>query len=117
MPKILIIDDMDFARSTIRRMLRRSGFEVVEASNGRDGIRLFSQEAPDLVLTDILMPEMEGIETIRELRKLSTDLPIIAITGSHNSPFLDVALRLGASKGLFKPFKQQELLDTVQSCL
>ena len=117
MPKILVIDDIEFARSTISRMLKRQGFEMLEASNGKDGMKLFVEHHPDLVLTDILMPEMEGLETIRAMRKLAPELPIIAVTGSHNSPFLEMALRLGATKGLLKPFKNEDLIETVDSCM
>jgi YesN/AraC family two-component response regulator len=70
---------------------------------------------PDLVVTDILMPEMEGLETIRQLKEIEPSLPVIAITGSSDTPFLQVALKLGADCGLFKPFKQAELISTVST--
>lgn len=113
MAKVLVIDDIEFTRETIGKMLSRNGYEVIEASNGRDGIELFKQSSPDLVLTDILMPEMDGLETIQKLNQLSPELPIIAITGSADSPFLEIALKFGAVTGLFKPFKQAELLSEV----
>ena len=117
MAKVLVIDDIDFTRQTISKILSRKGFEVYEAANGKDGLRSFSQNEPDLVLTDILMPEMEGLETIKILKTINPDVPIIAITGSTNSPFLQIALKFGAATGLFKPFKQEDLLDTVNEHL
>ena len=113
MPKVLVIDDIEFTRTTISRMLIRNGYDVVEAANGREGIAFFHKHKPDLVLTDILMPEMEGLETIKSLVEISPKLPVIAITGSTDTPFLDVALKLGATCGLYKPFKQDELIETV----
>ncbi|MCH9007021.1 response regulator [candidate division KSB1 bacterium] len=113
MAKVLIIDDIEFTRETIGKMLSRNGYEVIEASNGKDGIELYKQYAPDLVLTDILMPEMDGLETIQKLNQLSSSLPIIAITGSADSSFLEIALKFGAVTGLLKPFKQAELLSEV----
>lgn len=117
MKKILIIDDIEFTRKTISLMLSRKGFEVYEAIDGREGIEVFKEKKPELVLTDILMPEMEGFETIRALKTLSPKLPIIAITGSHDSSLLIVAKRLGAIHALPKPFKQEDLLNTIEECL
>ena len=114
MPKVLVIDDIEFTRNTISRMLIRNGYDVVEAANGKEGIAFYHKYKPDIVLTDILMPEMEGLETIKSLIEISPKLPVIAITGSTDTPFLDVALKLGASCGLYKPFKQAELLETVK---
>lgn len=113
MSTVLVIDDIDFTRETITTILTRNGFEVFQAANGKDGIDEFNRNAPDLVLTDILMPEMEGLETIKTIKRLKPKTPIIAITGSTNSPFLQIALQFGASTGIFKPFKQEELLEIV----
>lgn len=113
MAKILVIDDIDFTRQTICAMLKRGGHEVLEASNGRAGLHAFNSNTPDLVVTDILMPEMEGLETIQKMKNMKPDIPIIAITGSTDSPFMQIALKFGAAKGLYKPFKQAELLSEV----
>jgi YesN/AraC family two-component response regulator len=94
-------------------MLSLNGYDVVEAATKNEGIAFYRRYNPDLVLTDILMPEMEGLETIKSLMELSPHLPVIAIAGSSDTPFVDVALKLGASCGLYKPFKQAELIETV----
>ena len=113
MSTVLVIDDIDFTRETICTILTRNGFEVLQAVNGKDGLDEFKRNDPDLVLTDILMPEMEGLETIKTIKRLKPETPIIAITGSTNSPFLQIAMQFGASTGIFKPFKQDELLKVV----
>lgn len=81
MVKILVIDDDELIRTTLRRMLQAAGYAVVEAVDGDDGLRRFESEQPDLVLADILMPNKEGLETIRELRRMSQSVAIIAMSG------------------------------------
>lgn len=117
MTKILIIDDVEGVRDSIRRTLERSGYDVVSARDGKAGLQTIEQEAPDLVITDILMPEMEGLQTIQEIAKSQPDLPVIAITGSIGTPYLQAALKFGATHGLYKPFSQEALLATVRTAL
>lgn len=117
MAKILIIDDVEVARNTMKRMLERKGHTILEAENGKKGIKIVEQEDLNLVITDIIMPDMEGIETIRKLVKMKPGLPIIAVTASTDSPYLQMALKFGAVCGLFKPFKQAELLNVVEKAL
>lgn len=120
MVKILVIDDDKLLRVTIRRMLQAAGYTVAEAVDGDDGLRRFEKEQPDLVLADILMPNKEGIETIRELRRLSQTVAIIAMSGGIGSGdfrFLDFAGRLGADQVLRKPFTRVDLLKAIDGCL
>lgn len=120
MIKILVIDDDDLIRTTLRRMLQAAGYAVVEAVDGDDGLRCFENEQPDLVLADILMPNKEGIETIRELRRLSQSVAIIAMSGGVGTGdfrFLDFAGRLGADQVLRKPFTRIDLLKAIDGCL
>jgi CheY-like chemotaxis protein len=117
MTKILVIDDVDEARTTVGEMLERGGYEVIEACNGREGLKMIEEHDPDVVVTDIIMPEMEGIETIRTLTKIKPNLPIVVVTGSIDTPYLESALKLGAVQGLYKPFKQAELLFAVSKAL
>ena len=81
MSKILVIDDDKNIRSLLRDFLERDGYEVMEAENGKVGLKLFRENGADLVITDLIMPEKEGIETIRELRRDFSDVKIIAISG------------------------------------
>src|SRR5450432_3918998 len=117
---ILLIDDEALVRQTLTQVLENEGYEVHCAPEGREGLRAFHKRQPDLVISDIIMPEMEGIETIMELRILSRDCPIIAISGGGRlgkADFLAVAKKLGATATLNKPFETEDLLRTVANCL
>lgn len=118
---ILVVDDERQMRQMITRSLADAGYETIEAKDGRKALHLFRIHRPDLVITDILMPEQEGIETIIQLRHHAPDLPILAISGGSNwsGPlnYLDVALQLGATAALEKPFRIAQLLDTVTRLL
>lgn len=87
MTKILIIEDDDAARHSIRRTLERNGYEVIVTPDGKIGLNMIEQQAPDAVLTDIFMPEMDGLEFIRKIMKSKPDMPVIAMTGSIETPF------------------------------
>ncbi len=120
MARILIIDDEDELRSMLRRMLEQAGHQVTEAVNGAEGIKLYEQDRPDLIITDIIMPEKEGVETIIALRRADPDLPIIAISGGgrlETTDFLTMARKLGARRTLSKPFRRDQLLEAVGACL
>jgi CheY-like chemotaxis protein len=119
-PYILVIDDDALVRQTLMLVLESRGYEVQCAPEGRQGLRAYQKRRPDLVISDIIMPEMEGIQTIMELRILSPDCPIIAISGGGRFgkvDFLTVAKELGATATLSKPFETEDLLRTVASCL
>ena len=120
MARILIIDDEDELRSMLRRMLEQAGHQVTEAVDGAEGIKLYEQDRPDLIITDIIMPEKEGVETIIALRRADPDLPIIAISGGGRleaTDFLTMAKKLGARRTLSKPFRRDQLLEAVGDCL
>lgn len=119
MSHILVIDDEYRFRATVVKILRNAGYEVHEANNGADGIRAIRDNHPALVITDIVMPDKEGIETIRDLRRQHPELPIIAMSGyTQNSNFyLEMAGKLGATAWLSKPFPSDELLTQVRRCL
>jgi len=116
MAKILVIDDEDRLRRMMRRILAAAGHDVIEAGNGAEGLKQFAAVNPDIVITDILMPEKEGIETIKDLRRANGAVWIIAISGggsSQNMMFLDFAKALGADTALAKPFRAEELIAAV----
>jgi DNA-binding NtrC family response regulator len=120
MAKILLIED-DFAvGESIALALRAKGHNVVTAEDGRTGLRKFERAAFDLVITDLIMPEQEGIETIRLIRRLSRDMKIIAISGGGrhaNFSALRMAQRLGATTTLAKPFTLDALYQQVDKTL
>lgn len=116
MPIIVVVDDDEEVRQTLVRILEGVGHTVHPAADGDSGIALCDSVAPDLVITDILMPEKEGIETIRELKRLHPSLRIVAISGGGRAgilDFLDMARALGADEVLQKPFRRSELLEVV----
>ncbi|MFQ5604844.1 MAG: response regulator [bacterium] len=114
---ILIVEDLPDVRATIVEMLKRGGYEVLEAANGREALKLLDQKTPTLILTDIIMPEMDGLEIIRKLTELKPNLPIVVFTAAANATYLRVAMKFGAVYGLHKPFSQAELLTTLQKAL
>jgi DNA-binding NtrC family response regulator len=117
MALILVIDDDDSTRGMLRRLMERDGHEVVDAPNGKLGLRLYQERRADVVITDILMPEKEGIATILDLRKLFPDAKIIAISGQGRQgrlDYLDVAEELGAVASFVKPIDTRRLRETVR---
>ncbi len=120
MTTIVLIDDDDDVRRTLVRMLETAGHQVHEAADGSSGLELCLRVDPQLVITDILMPEKEGIETIMTLKRDRPDLKIIAISGGGRAggmDFLDMARSLGADEVLQKPFRRAELLDLMKRVL
>lgn len=120
MKRILVIDDEEIIRIPISEALSRSGYEVHSAGDGKQGLALFNANPIDLVITDLIMPDTEGLETIMALRKLRPDLKIIAISGGafvHGSQYLKLAQRLGADRVLAKPFSLSELKITVDALM
>jgi CheY-like chemotaxis protein len=112
--RILLIDDYADVRRMLRMALEDADIDVVEAENGVVGLELAKSENLDLIITDLLMPEKEGIETIRELRELDSAIPVIAITGGGPMPpdrLIEVARKLGANAGLSKPVDPDELTE------
>lgn len=120
MSRILIIDDEPAIRTVLQTLLMREGYAVTCAKNGKSGLDSFVSDKPDMVITDIIMPEKEGIETIQTIRKADPLIPIIAISGggrAGNVDFLPLAAKYGATATLSKPFGATALLDLVRSVL
>lgn len=125
MTKILIIDDEEIARFTLRFILEGAGYDVIEAADGREGINRFQQMADqhtpvDIVVSDIVMPIMSGQQTIAKIKEMSSRTPTIAISGGGGldpQMCLREAERAGADYGLAKPFKPMELLEIIGECL
>ena len=120
MPLILVIDDDVQIRALLRQMLERAGHEVMDAPDGDEGITLYRENPADLVITDIIMPKKEGLETIIDLRAEFPEVKIIAISGGGTigpSSYLQVAEGFGAIRIFTKPFKMEELLAAIQELL
>jgi DNA-binding NtrC family response regulator len=117
MKKILIIDDEPHILLMLKKMLERAGYEIDIAINGMEGLELFKKSPTDLVITDIIMPEKEGLETIREMKRLQSGLKIIAMSGGGKitaDNYLQTAKLFGASRILEKPFTQQQMVEAVK---
>jgi CheY-like chemotaxis protein len=114
---ILVIDDDEAVRRVLRAILEDAGHRVLEADNGRSGIEHPEFDSAHLVLTDLIMPEQEGLETIRRLRQNYPEKRIIAMSGAYGSQFLDAARLLGAHAVITKPIRAPELLPLLNRVL
>ena len=117
---ILVIDDDETIREILRAILEREGYRVLEAPDGGEGLKQFTETPTDLVITDLIMPGKEGIETIRDLRRKFPDVKIIAVSGGGRigpDSYLKMAKGVGALRTLSKPFDRLELLKTIKEVM
>ena len=120
MKKILIIDDDELIIMTLRNVLTKEGFEVFKAENGNIGLELYKTHKPDLVITDMLMPDKEGLETISELKAIAPNCKIIAMSGggsTQNMTFLELAKKIGADRVMQKPVRPADIIQTVKGLM
>ena len=120
MAHILLIDDEDMVRMTVRMILEQAGHTVAEAEDVARGVAMVRENLPELVITDLIMPNKEGVETIAEIRAAHPNLPIIAMSGGGRigaTDFLEVAQKVGANRVLPKPFEPEEITSAVDSFL
>ncbi len=120
MARILLIDDDPSIRAIFKRYLEAHGYEVDEAADGNAGLSSIAGCAPDLVVTDVMMPEKDGLEVVMELRKSNPDLPVIAISGGMRiapMDFLPTIKKFGACKVFYKPVELEELLGAISEQL
>lgn len=115
MPKILIVDDEADMRFAVRMLLERSGFSVDEADQGEAALAKIDSDPPNLVLLDMRLPGMDGVQILQKIREKTKDLPVIMVTGYGNIELAEQALQLGADHYLSKPFHNKELLDVVRN--
>jgi CheY-like chemotaxis protein len=120
MTTVLVIDDDAIVRETIIQVLEVEGYTVLSATDGKRGLALFASARPDLVITDIIMPEMDGIRMIAAIRELSPTAKVIVISGGariSNANFRQSALLLGAADAIEKPFDLDDFLARIEKCL
>jgi len=120
MASILLVDDDDLIRDLLRHALTKAGHAVRQAGDGKEGLRLYLESPADLVITDLIMPEQEGLGFIMELRKVAPDARVIAISGGiaqNKELYLQMAAKLGAAAVLAKPFALAELLQAIAHLL
>ena len=119
-PRILLVDDDELLRGTLHQILVRAGYDVDDASNGKVAVREYRRQRCDVVIMDIVMPDEEGLGTIRELRRLDPNVKIIAISGGglgKAGDYLGIAQMLGAMRTLAKPFLPEALLAMIAEVL
>jgi CheY-like chemotaxis protein len=120
MARIVVIDDQEPIRRIVRRALEQAGHEVLDASDGQAGLQLLERHSADAVISDIFMPGLDGIQTLREIRKQFPRVRVIVISGGDSSGMLDLrrdAELLGAVKSLPKPFTTHDIVAAVNSVL
>ncbi len=121
MEHVLVIDDDAQMRYLITQILEREGHKVTTACDSEEGVLLYEQEKPELVITDIVMPKTEGLKAIQQMKQLSKTIPIVAISGggrhSNGQDLLPLAKMFGATVTLAKPFTRTELMQVVREAL
>ncbi len=120
MATILIIEDDTQVRAYLDNLLRRAGHVTETAADGKEGVAVFREKSVDLVVTDIIMPEKDGIETIADMKRIRPDLKVIAISGGGRSEpgnYLHSAYLLGADRTIKKPFNNKDILAAVRELL
>ena len=117
MQTILVIDDNEYMRNMMCDLLHRSGYQTLSAADGVEGLKLYHANKPDLVITDIIMPEKEGLEVIMELARIQPKPKIIAVSGGgimSPATYLNLARGFGADRIVEKPFRPTEFLELVR---
>ncbi|HHX10128.1 MAG TPA: response regulator [Firmicutes bacterium] len=114
MAKILVADDAMFMRNRTSKLLTANGYEVVEASNGEEAVKRYFEEKPDVVLMDITMPEMDGIEALKQLKAEDPDVKVIMVTAMGQQSMVLEAIKAGARDFVVKPFDPDQLLEAVR---
>jgi len=120
MARILVIDDDEQVLDMLYESLTREGYDVLKASNGEQGLKLYREEPVDLIITDLIMPEKEGIETIIELRQDFPEVKIIAISGGGRigtKDYLNMAKIFGVQRTFTKPVAREQLLDAIRELI
>ena len=117
MAKILVVDDAAFMRMRASKLLTDNGYEVIEAENGLDAVEKYKAERPDLVIMDITMPVMDGIEAVKAIKSFDPDATIIMCSALGQQAMVINAVRAGAKDFIVKPFQPDRILATVKKFL
>ncbi|GGE46445.1 chemotaxis protein CheY [Pullulanibacillus camelliae] len=116
--RILIVDDAAFMRMMIKDILVKNGYEIVdEASNGREAIEKYAEHQPDLVLMDITMPEVDGISSLKEIKKADPQAKIIMCSAMGQQAMVIDAIQAGAKDFIVKPFQADRVLEAIKKTL
>lgn len=116
--KILLVDDAAFMRTTIKNCLSKAGYEnLLEAGDGKQAVEVYEKELPDLVIMDITMPNMDGIEALETIKKLDPAAKVVMCSAMGQETMVVQAIQLGALDFIVKPFKPDRILQTVSKIL
>ena len=120
MTSILLVDDDDLSRSAVHKMLERTGYVVHSTGIGQEALDHYRSQPSDLVITDLIMPDIDGLEVIQQLRRMNPAVRVLAISGGGRvdaEEYLSVARKFGAVEVLPKPFTGQKLKDALEKAL
>ena len=115
MPKVLIVDDAAFMRKLLKNILFSGGFDIVgEAENGKQAVELYKKLRPDIVTMDIIMPEMNGIEALKEIKKIDPNAKVIMCTAVGQEQMVKTAIKFGAKGYIVKPFQAPKVIEELK---
>ncbi len=117
MSKVLLVDDSMFTRSMLKKLVKEMGHEVVEAENGREGLDAITREEPDIVITDLLMPEVDGIGLLEGVKEKNIDVPVVVLSANVQDTVREQCLGLGAAEFFNKPPNKEKLQKYLEGCL
>lgn len=117
MSKILIVDDAAFIRMRVEKFLQRQGFEVFLAEDGTTGLEAFKKEKPDIVFLDVTMPDMSGLDVLKQIKELDKDAKVVMLTNIDQQDTIMETVKLGAKGFMKKPFEEDKLLDKINKLL
>ena len=117
MPKVMVVDDAAFMRLRACKVLEDNGYQVLQAENGVDAVRQYAEHRPDAVLLDITMPEMDGLEALKEIRRIDPHARVAMVTAMGQQAIVMEALRAGAKDFVLKPFQPDRVLGALQKLL
>lgn len=115
--RVLVVDDEPFARQTLSEWLREMKFHVFEAEGGRQAMEKIRKDAPDIVISDMVMPEMDGLQLLKEAKTVKADVPFLMVTGYPSNSVAVKVMQQGAADYLAKPFTPEELTRRVNRAL
>ncbi len=113
----LVIEDSNFQRKIIIKFLKNEGFEIIEAENGKIGLEKVAEHKPDIIFSDLVMPEVDGFEVLKTLQEQGSKIPVIVLTSDIQTPVREQCLALGAKVFLNKPFNQSQMKQALEGIL
>lgn len=114
MALVLIVDDASFMRLRLSRVVTEAGHDVIEASNGREAVEMYTEHKPDVVMMDITMPEMDGVQALKEIVKIDPDAKVIMCTALGQKSMVMESVKAGAKDFIVKPFQPEQVVEAIK---